>query len=118
MTLNPTTRRIQKLLATTDLTQSQIAREVGVDRRRVLQVRKYVDENPYTEFDGQKLKARREALGLSMSRLAAKLRVYTSQVSRWESGKQTPWPNQWRKICRALGCYVENLEKDIEEVQG
>lgn len=115
MTLSLKTRRIQYLLERTDMTQSQIARAVGVDRRRVLQVRKYIDLNPYTEFDGQKLRVRREALNLSMSRLAAKLRVHASQVSRWEAGKQTPWPNQWRKIVKALNCYVEDLEKDIQE---
>lgn len=116
MTVNDTTRRIRFLLRTTDMTQSEIAREVGVQRQRVLQVRKDIDENPYREFDGLKLKAKREELGWSMSALACKLRVHTSQVSRWEAGKQTPWPNMWRKICKVLGIYVQDLEQDEVQV--
>jgi transcriptional regulator with XRE-family HTH domain len=112
MTTNATTRRIQTLLRTTDLTQSEIAREVGVQRQRVLQVRKGIDENPYQDFDGSKLKERREKLGWSMSRMAVRLGVHTSQVSRWEAGKQAPRPNQWRKICRVLRCFVQDLEKE------
>lgn len=112
MTVNLKTREIRRLLLTTSMTQSEIARQVGVRRQRVLQVRREADQNPYVDFEGSKLKARREERGWSMSALAKRLRVHTSQVSRWESGKQTPWPNQWRKIARCLGCTVQDLEME------
>lgn len=112
MTINQTSRQIQYLLRNTNLTKSQIAREVGVDRQRVTQVQQYIDENPYTGFDGAKLKERREKAGMSMGQLARLLRCRTSQVSRWESGEQTPWPNNWRRIARALRCTVQDLERE------
>ena len=116
MTINAKTRRIRFLLTHTDMTKSEIARKVGVDRQRITQVQQEFDENPYVDFDGLKLKSRREAAGLSMTQLAKKVGTHTSQVSRWEGGKQTPWPNMWRKLCKVLGCFVQDFEKNGVQV--
>lgn len=112
MSINDTSRDIARLLRHTTLTQSEIARKLGVNRQRVLQVRKYIDKNPYEGFDCAKLKVRIEAKNWSIREMARRLRVHPSQVSRWVRGEQDPWPNMWKRICVALGCRVQDLEKD------
>ena len=108
MPLNKNTRRIAGLLET-ELSQSEIARQVGVRRQRVHQV-KNLGENSYRILDASKLKVARQRIGWSMRELARRLDISPSTVSRWESGKENPWPSQWERVSKLMGVKVTDLE--------
>lgn len=113
MTVNANTRRIVELLQQKPpLKHVEIAKQVGVDRRRVYQVQKYLEENGgYREFDPGKLVWFRSRRGWSLRELARRAEVNVSQISRWETKKASPWMPQWRKLATALGVRPEDLSK-------
>lgn len=55
------------------------------------------------------LKALRDAKGLSQAELAELVGVSSRQVSRWETGESDPLASLIPKICRALGCSLDQL---------
>jgi transcriptional regulator with XRE-family HTH domain len=59
--------------------------------------------------------ALREALGLSQSALAAKLRVDETAVSHWEHGRSAPRGSRLERVASALGVTVPDLFRDAEE---
>ena len=55
------------------------------------------------------LKALRDAEGLSQAELAELVGVSSRQVGRWETGESEPLASLIPKICRALGCSLDQL---------
>jgi len=61
-----------------------------------------------TKFDAKKIKEHREAMGMSQDALANRIsqasgkRVYTQQISSWESGKKNLSLTSLAKLCEAL----------------
>ena len=55
------------------------------------------------------LKALRDAKGLSQADLAEMVGVSPRQVGRWETGECEPLASLIPKICRALGCSLDQL---------
>jgi transcriptional regulator with XRE-family HTH domain len=56
-----------------------------------------------------RVKALREARGLTQQELATLLGVGLRSIVRWESGDATPTPRNARKLARRLGVAVEEL---------
>ncbi len=75
MTISENTRRIAELLQQRPpLKHADIAKLVGVDRRRVYQVRKYLDANgSYQEFDAGAMNWLRSLHGWSLRELGRHL---------------------------------------------
>lgn len=113
MTLNPKTRQIADLLKQKpELKHAEIAKQVGVDRRRVYQVGKYLAEHgDFREFDPEKLNYWRSERGWSFRETARRAGVSVSQISRWEFGKSQPRVPQWRRLATALGVKPAELRK-------
>lgn len=58
---------------------------------------------------GEKLKAVREAAGLTQVKLAEMLEVTQRDISHWESGKRMPNVLMVKKMAQVLGCTMEDL---------
>ena len=112
MTVNARTQKIVELLQQRGLSHSDIAKQVGVDRRRVYQVSKYLESNgDFRDFSAERLIHYRGMLQWSLRETARRAQVSPSQISRWETGKSSPWPAQWRKLAAALGVEPKALRK-------
>jgi predicted transcriptional regulator len=113
MTVNANTKKIAELLQQSPgLSHSEIAKQVGVDRRRVYQVRKYLAEHgDFREFDPERLNYWRSERGWSFRETARRAGVSVSQISRWEFGKSQPRVPQWRRLATALGVKPAELRK-------
>jgi len=113
MTVNDNTRRIAELLRQRpEMRHADIAKEVGVDRRRVYQVRKYLSENgAYQNFSSERLIHYRSFRKWSLRETARRAGVNVSQISRWETNKSEPWKAQWDKLAAALGVKPSDLRK-------
>lgn len=69
-------------------------------------------------FGGAKLKAAREAAGLSQRQLAYRLDVATSTVSRWEKAICDPISDRLPQIAEILGVEIKDLFEEVpDEVQ-
>lgn len=69
-------------------------------------------------FSGEKLKAAREAAGLSQRRLCYILDVSTATVHRWELGHNNPAKYRWSQLAGILGVEIEDLLEEVpNEVQ-
>jgi len=113
MTVNANTRRIAELLQhNPGMRQADIAKEVGVDRRRVYQVRKYLNENgDYREFSAERLIHFRSILKWSLRETARRAGVSPSQISRWETRKSHPREKELVKLAAGLGVRPSDLRK-------
>ena len=58
---------------------------------------------------GQRIKLLREARGLTQEGLARVLEMSSSQVSRWERGRDDPGAESIRALCRVLAARYEDL---------
>lgn len=58
---------------------------------------------------GEKLKAAREAAGLTQQQLAEKVGVQQRDVSRWENCHREPGVLIVKKMAQALGCSMDDL---------
>ncbi|MBQ6221045.1 MAG: helix-turn-helix transcriptional regulator [Solobacterium sp.] len=58
---------------------------------------------------GTQIRNRRKELGLSQEQLASKLFVDRSLVSRWESGKITPNPQQIQQLSELLSLSIQDI---------
>ena len=65
------------------------------------------------ELNGQRLRELREAAFMGQADLAKKLGVSHSQVSRWESGKQTPRHYHLKKLVRIFGAALTETEATV-----
>jgi transcriptional regulator with XRE-family HTH domain len=66
-------------------------------------------------FDGQELRARREAAGLSVSELARQAGVAPQDVSKYESGVMKPGPDRLAALAECVGAKPLDLV-DREEL--
>jgi len=67
------------------------------------------NKEQHMTFRGDFLKARRKLNGLTMRALAKKLKVAPSQVSRWETKNQEPYPRQINLLAKVLKVRPEDL---------
>ena len=58
---------------------------------------------------GEKLKAARQAAGMTQAQLAAAIGCSQKDVSRWEAGKFEPGVLTVKKMAQALGCSMDDL---------
>ena len=58
---------------------------------------------------GEKLKAARQAAGMTQAQLAAALGCKVKDVSRWENGHVEPGVLTVKRMARALGCSIDDL---------
>ena len=58
---------------------------------------------------GEKLRAAREAAGLTQTQLADKVGVQQRDISRWETGRREPGVLIVKKMAQALGCSMDDL---------
>lgn len=58
---------------------------------------------------GEKLKAARQAAGLTQGELAEKVGVSQRDISRWENGHREPGVLTVKKMAQALGCSMDEL---------
>ncbi len=65
-----------------------------------------------------KLKDRRRARGLSQAELAARIGVSRQTVNMIESGEYNPTLSLCLRLCRELGCTLDELFWDSEEGGG
>jgi len=65
---------------------------------------------------GPALRIRREAAGLSQSRLARQLGIDVATVSRWERDQRKPAFDLLAPLADALGCTVDDLARAAESV--
>jgi len=63
-----------------------------------------------------KIRAIREARKLSQSDFAARLGVTQKAVSLWETGSACPRADKLAEIVRVLGCRIDDLFEENEEV--
>ncbi len=66
---------------------------------------------------GEKIKGRREELGLSVEQLGEKLAVSQGQIIKWESGKGIPQLSHLITISDELGLTLDELVKEDEVVK-
>lgn len=64
--------------------------------------------------EGKRIRARREALGLSQVELAKRLGVSPSTVNIVESDRDGITTKRLEKYAKALGCSIEDLMNDID----
>lgn len=62
------------------------------------------------------LKAKRKALGLSQSALAEQLAITQAAVTAWECGEKLPAADRLPELASILGCSIDELYVDPEEV--
>ena len=60
-------------------------------------------------FNGARLRELRENAGLTQTDLAKKVRVKSSNVSRWEAGGQSPRPRKIKALSVVLKVKIEEL---------
>jgi transcriptional regulator with XRE-family HTH domain len=61
-----------------------------------------------------RMKQRRQQLGLTQTVLAARAgRLAPSDISRFETGRQVPYPGQTKRIARVLGLTPAELLDDV-----
>lgn len=58
---------------------------------------------------GEKLRAAREAAGMTQQELAEKIGVQQRDISRWENCRREPGVLTVKKMAQALGCSMDNL---------
>ena len=58
---------------------------------------------------GEKLKAARQAAGLTQGQLAEKVGVSQRDISRWENGHREPGVLIVKKMAQTLGCSMDEL---------
>lgn len=58
---------------------------------------------------GEKLRAAREAAGMTQQELAEKIGVQQRDISRWENCRREPGVLTVKKMARALGCSMDDL---------
>ena len=58
---------------------------------------------------GEKLKAARQAAGLTQGQLAEKVGCQQRDISRWENGHREPVASTLKKLALALGCSMDDL---------
>ena len=58
---------------------------------------------------GEKLKAARQAAGMTQAQLAAAIGCKQKDVSRWEAGMIEPGVLTVKKMAQALGCTMDDL---------
>jgi len=102
------------------LLQKEVASEVGVDETTVYKweagranpavrsIPRIIHFLGYAPYDpgaslGEKLRARRQALGLSQKQFARELGVNESTVVRWEKGKRRPCGRLVKAFLAGLG---------------
>ena len=56
-----------------------------------------------------KIREKRQALGLSQTRLACLVGMASSTLSNLELGKQKPWPKARHDLAKALGIIEQEL---------
>ena len=64
----------------------------------------------------EKLKALREAKGLTQEDVASKLNISRQSVSKWEQGINEPDFETTKKLCQILECSLEELIDDDKEI--
>lgn len=62
-----------------------------------------------------RLRAERLRLGLTQSKLGKRAKVATSDVSRIETGRLTPYPRQLARLARVLGVQPEELLLPVDD---
>ena len=62
-----------------------------------------------------KIRMRREAMGLTQAKLANALGVSRTAVTMWETGKSRPRFELLPKIAQLLGCTIDDLYADEPE---
>ena len=62
-----------------------------------------------------KMKVARKAKGWRQEDLAHYARVTVADVSRYETGRMTPYPVHASRIAKVLGLRPEELQKEAEE---
>lgn len=58
---------------------------------------------------GEKLRAARQAAGMTQAQLAAAIGCKQKDVSRWEAGQIEPGVLIVKKMAQALGCSMDEL---------
>lgn len=58
---------------------------------------------------GEKLKAAREAAGMTQQELAEKIGVQQRDISRWENCRREPGVLTVKKMAQAMGCKIDDL---------
>ena len=64
-----------------------------------------------------KIRERRQALGLSQTRLACLVGMAGSTLSNLELGKQMPWPKARHDLAKALGVTESELFPDDQDAK-
>jgi transcriptional regulator with XRE-family HTH domain len=64
---------------------------------------------------GERIRARRKALGLKQREIAQALGIEQSEVSRWERGVHEPRGKNRARLCDVLGVTVDYLYRRPEE---
>jgi transcriptional regulator with XRE-family HTH domain len=65
--------------------------------------------NPLAVFVGERIKARRVELGLSLADVAAKLKIGRQNIHRYETGARLPTLEALYPLAAALDCDVSDL---------
>ncbi|MFD5938448.1 helix-turn-helix domain-containing protein [Streptomyces bacillaris] len=60
-------------------------------------------------FSGQKLRAVRENRNISQRKLAARMGVNASYLSKWEGGRSAPNGVNMVRLLQVLGCELEEV---------
>lgn len=63
---------------------------------------------------GQRLRAAREAAGMTQAELAVRARVQLRQISRWESDEDEPKVRAFKRAAIALGKTMDELVVENE----
>jgi transcriptional regulator with XRE-family HTH domain len=56
-----------------------------------------------------KIRAARQAAGLSQYQLAERVGCSQHHISRWENGERGPSAQSLKKLAKALGCKIDDL---------
>lgn len=64
---------------------------------------------------GANIRSKREQLGHGLRRFAELVNVSPSHLSRIETGKRGAQPETLKRIARALGTTIENLDQEESE---
>lgn len=73
-----------------------------------------MNQKPVALYVGQRLKARRKALGLSQTELGEKIDVSYQQVQKYEAGTNEVKPDRMMQLCGVLGVPVTYFFPDNE----
>ena len=69
------------------------------------------------KFNGAQLRSLRERAGYTQMELAERIRVRSSQISRYEKGEFIPRPRKIKAIARVLNIKSDELFTEVEEKQ-